>query len=270
MSPVLATCAAVTAVAAAVRSTWSPCGWSMLSTITPLSERGRGHRFDATAAWFVAGALLGGATLGGVAAVLALGVGAVDAPLAARLGAAGTIAFAASLLDARRFGPALPHHRRQVNEDWLDEFRPWVYAAGFGLQIGAGLATYIMTGAVYLVVALGALSGSWAFALILGAGFGLLRGLAVLTGRGNVDPARLAAFHRRFAALDEPVRQAVSTVLAAVGAGLVSTAIGVPTAAAVVLPLVALGYGAATSIRASAPLSSATELDRRTSEPTTA
>lgn len=270
MSPVLVTCAAVSAVVAAIRSTWSPCGWSMLSTITPLTERGRGHRFDVTAAWFVAGALLGGAVLGGLAALLALGVSVLDASVAARLGVAGVIAFAASLLDARRVGPALPHHRRQVNEDWLDEFRPWVYAAGFGLQIGSGLATYIMTGAVYLVVALGALSGSWAFALLLGAGFGLLRGLAVLTGRGNVDPARLAAFHRRFASLDEPVRRAVSVVLAAVGAGFSSASIGVPTAVAVVLPLAALGYGAATSIRASAPLSSATELDRRTSEPTTA
>ncbi len=47
--------AVVVAVAAAGRSTWSPCGLSMLSTITPLGERARGHRWGATAAWFVAG-----------------------------------------------------------------------------------------------------------------------------------------------------------------------------------------------------------------------
>ena len=71
MSPVLIVGAAVTVVVAAVRSTWSPCGWSMLSTITPLTERGRGHRFGATASWFVGGAVLGGALCYAVSAILA-------------------------------------------------------------------------------------------------------------------------------------------------------------------------------------------------------
>ena len=57
----------VAAVAAAIRSTWSPCGLSMLSTLTPLAERSRGHRYAVTATWFVLGATLGGATLGLVA-----------------------------------------------------------------------------------------------------------------------------------------------------------------------------------------------------------
>ena len=60
----IAVLATVTAVAAAARSTWSPCGLSMLSTITPLAEASRGRRFRSTAAWFVVGALVGGATLG--------------------------------------------------------------------------------------------------------------------------------------------------------------------------------------------------------------
>ena len=63
---------AALAVAAAVRSTWSPCGLSMLSTVTPIAERGRGHRFWVTATWFVVGSLLGGACLGGLAALGAL------------------------------------------------------------------------------------------------------------------------------------------------------------------------------------------------------
>ena len=41
----IAVLAGVVAVAAAIRSTWSPCGQSMLSTITPLGEAGRGNRF---------------------------------------------------------------------------------------------------------------------------------------------------------------------------------------------------------------------------------
>src|SRR5271166_6460255 len=64
----------VVAVSAAVRSTWSPCGLSMLSTITPVSERAKGHSYRATSAWFVFGAVSGGLTLGALMALLAAGV----------------------------------------------------------------------------------------------------------------------------------------------------------------------------------------------------
>ena len=36
---------AVIALAAAARSTWSPCGLSMLSQLTPLGEAGRGQKY---------------------------------------------------------------------------------------------------------------------------------------------------------------------------------------------------------------------------------
>ena len=64
------------------------------------------------------------------------------APSWRRRGRAGAITVAAH---ARIGGFRLPVHYRQVNERWLDQFRPWVYGAGFGWQIGAGLATYIKT-----------------------------------------------------------------------------------------------------------------------------
>ena len=37
-------------------------------------------------------------------------------------------------------GRRLPSWRRQVNEDWLVGYRPWVVGGGFGLQLGAGVA----------------------------------------------------------------------------------------------------------------------------------
>src|SRR3954464_10841320 len=58
----------LTPVVAAVRGLWSPCGLSMLSALNPVAERSRGHRFWATALWYVAGALAGGAALGGALA----------------------------------------------------------------------------------------------------------------------------------------------------------------------------------------------------------
>ena len=66
------------ALGAALRSTWSPCGQSMLSQITPLTERGRHHHFGVTAGWFVVGSVLGGATLGLVAALGAAATSAAE------------------------------------------------------------------------------------------------------------------------------------------------------------------------------------------------
>jgi MFS family permease len=190
--------AALVAVAAAVRSTWSPCGVSMLATVTPLAERSRGHRYRSTAAWFIAGGTAGGATLGLVMAALALGVRAADPSALALAAVAAVVAVLAAASDTRLAGFRLPFHSRQVNERWLDQFRPWVYGAGFGWQIGAGLVTYIKTAALYLMIALAALTASPATALGVGILFGLTRGLAVLLGRGIVSPATLAEFHRRF------------------------------------------------------------------------
>jgi hypothetical protein len=193
--------AVVVAVVAAARSTWSPCGVSMLATVTPLAEQARGHRYRSTAAWFIAGGTAGGATLGLLMAALALGVRAAAPSTVALALTACAVAVLAAASDTRLGGFHLPFHSRQVNERWLDQFRPWVYGAGFGWQIGAGLVTYIKTAALYLMIALVALMESPATALAIGTLFGLVRGLAVLLGRGITSPASLAAFHRRFVAV---------------------------------------------------------------------
>jgi hypothetical protein len=204
--------ALVVAVAAAVRSTWSPCGLSMLSTITPISERAKGHSYRATATWFIVGATAGGATLGAVMCLMAAGVHALPAAPAGLEVVALAAALVAAVSDAGVAGVRLPIHRRQVNERWLDHYRPWVYGAGFGWQIGSGVATYITTAAVYLMIVLGALIGEPAVALLLGTLFGLLRGLAVLLTRNQTSPTLLRAFHRRFVAAGVVVGKVVVVV----------------------------------------------------------
>jgi hypothetical protein len=212
MTAAIAAAGALVALGAAVRSTWSPCGLSMLSTITPLGESGRGRSYRTTATWFVVGAAAGGACLGAVMAGLAAVVRDAG-PLARSPGALGATALVACTVavssDTRILGVQLPVHHRQVNERWLDEFRPWVYGAGFGWQIGTGVATYVMTAGVYLLVVLGALSADPALALILGCAFGTLRGLAVLLGRAIHDPGELRRFHRRFASWEPASRRVV-------------------------------------------------------------
>jgi hypothetical protein len=258
--------AAAVAIAAAIRSTWSPCGQSMLSSITPMGEASRGNRFGVTAAWFIAGATLGGAVLGLAAGVLALGVRVVgiDSTTALALGA--VLAILSAAADAQLFGLRVPYHRRQVNEYWLDDYRSWVYGAGFGFQIGIGVATYIMTSAVVLLVLLGALTGEPLVALAIGTLFGLVRGLGVLPGARLTTPAQLAAFHARFDARAEASRQlviasqvAVAVVATAAAGGVVGAAVVAGGAALVAVQRRRGRMGAAMSagsVRQSAPSTS--------------
>jgi hypothetical protein len=240
----------VVAVAAAVRSTWSPCGLSMLSTVTPLAEAGRGRRYGVTVAWFVAGATLGGVTLGAAAAMAAAGVGVLDLGTTQVLAAVAVAAALTAASDCGSFGFRLPWHTRQVNERWLDQYRAWVYGGGFGWQIGVGLATYITTAAVYLLVAVAALTASPMAAFALCVLFGVVRGLAVLLGARLSDPERLRRFHRRFVALAEPVRLTVIGVqfVVVLGAGAAAGGLTGAVAATVAVALVLAG----TSLRAGA------------------
>ena len=209
------------AVVAAVRGVWSPCGLSMLSSITPMTEAGRGNRFAVTAGWFVAGGVLGGVTLGVLAAAGAWGVAALDLTLGTRAAIGATLAVGTAAIDLGLTGIGLPIFKRQVNDAWLRTYRSWVYGAGFGWQIGFGLATYIMTASVLLTVGLAVLTGEPALALAGCATFGLVRGMAVLVGRGATTPARLAAVHAR---LDHwaPTSRAVAAGTQVAAAGILA------------------------------------------------
>jgi MFS family permease len=245
---VLVALAALTAVAAAARSTWSPCGLSMLSTITPMAERSRGRRWGLTATWFILGAMLGGATLGVLAVGGALAIGAVGLSTTTVLGLAAAAALVGAAMDLG-IGTEMPHHRRQVDEVWLDQYRSWVYGIGFGWQIGTGLATYIMTAAVYVTVVLAALTGSPQLAMGIAVLFGLTRGLAILLGANLTDPERLRRFHRRFEELGPTVRWAVIVVQMAVATVAAGASWGLPGAAVAV----AIATVAVLSTRGGAP-----------------
>ena len=217
----------VVALAAAVRSTWSPCGQSMLSQLTPVGEASRGYRYRTTAIWFITGAVVGGAMLGGVMAALAVAVAALDVSSVALLGTAAGLAVLAAAIDGGVLGFSPPFFHRQVNEYWLGRYRAWVYGSGFGWQIGTGVTTYIMTAAVFLTIAFGALSAGPVAALLIGVVFGLARGLAVLLTARLRTTAELFAMHRKFDALTEPVRRAVIVVQLVVAVVAIGAAWGV-------------------------------------------
>jgi hypothetical protein len=216
MSAALIGLAAIVAIATAIRSIWSPCGLSMLSTITPMAEAGRGHRFRSTSVWFVIGSVAGGLTLGGLMAAIALAVAALEATTTTALWIVAAASLIAAVSDGRISGFHLPGHDRQVNERWLDQYRSWVYGGGFGWQIGVGLATYIMTAGVYLLILMGGLTASPWIAIALGGLFGLVRGLAVYLAAGLDSGEKLLVFHERFESWREPVRQSMIVVQALV------------------------------------------------------
>ena len=146
--------------------------------------------------------------------------------------------------DSGLAGVHIPVHMRQVNERWLDAYRPWVYGAGFGVQIGCGLATYITSAAVYLTVVLAALTGDPLAALAVGAVFGAVRGTAVTLTARVTTPSALLAFHRRFESLRPWADRAV------LGACLVAVAVLGVAAGPVALIVVAAVLVAAAAVRA--------------------
>lgn len=171
----------------------------MLSSITPLGERGRGNRWGATVGWFVTGSTLGGTAVGVLLGGIGLAVAAL-VPIRGRLVVVLALAAFAAVVDAARRPGLLPSWRRQVDERWMDGFRPWVYGFGWGAQLGTGVLTIVSSAATYLLLALAVLVGSPAAAVALAATFGAVRGLTLLAAHGLSSPAALHSFHQRMAA----------------------------------------------------------------------
>ncbi|MDP8958721.1 MAG: DUF4407 domain-containing protein [Actinomycetota bacterium] len=186
----------------------------MLSSITPLGERGRQRRWGITASSYLLGSALGGAALGS-----SLGLAGSLLPGFAPRTTALLLAALCLLTGAADLGLVpLPSPRRQVNEDWLDQYRGWVVGLGYGFQLGLGVVTIVTTGTLYLVAVLAWLSGSWAAGAAMGATFGLVRALPILALRRVSTPERLRHFHRRLHLLARPSR--VWTVVALLVAAL--------------------------------------------------
>lgn len=180
----------------------------MLSSIHPLGERSRNNRWWLTITSFTIGSTATGAAVG--AALGWIGTPLPDAPWLFAL-----VAVAAGALDlaaVKALGP-----ERQVNERWIGTFRGWVYGLGFGAQLGAGVATFVVTWGVYAVFVAEMLSGSALGGAVIGATFGLGRSLAPLASVVVDQPSRLTSFHMALARLARPVHLSSAITIVAVG-----------------------------------------------------
>jgi hypothetical protein len=186
----------------------------MLTSISPLGERARGNRWAVTAAVYVVASTVGGLLIG---TLLGAAGSLIDgSPLVA----AGVCAVAAIADLAHR----LPTMHRQVDEDWLSRYRGWVYAAGFGGQLGLGVVTIVTSAATYAALALCLLAGSAGAGALIGATFGLVRALPLLLLRNATTPDRLRAVAARLDRLSAPTARATAGVLAASAVALAVTA----------------------------------------------
>jgi hypothetical protein len=168
----------------------------MLSSIHPLGERARQNRWGITVTAMALGSVFAGSAIGAVLG----GLGAVIVPFAGDttgLLVMGAAALAAGVADLMRI--AVPGPRRQVDETWIGPYRGWVYGGAFGTQLGAGVATYVVTWGVYATFAAELVAGSAFAGAIIGAVFGAGRALFPLAAGWIDRPSRLSAFHQTMA-----------------------------------------------------------------------
>lgn len=196
---------AVVAIHGAVRAAWSPCGQSMLASLTPIAERARRSSWRVTVTAFAIGALAAG-TLGG----MALGAAGSLLPGSGwRAPVVLAVLVAALIVDGTPLRRRMPLTKRQVNEDWMARYRGWVYGFGFGAQLGLGFITLVACAAIYATFAIELLSGSaWAGAAI-GAVFGATKAMTLLPTRRARDPESLMALHRRLLARERGAQGAL-------------------------------------------------------------
>jgi len=165
---------AAAGLVAGATGSWSPCGFSMVDTL-------RADR--AACAAFALGAPLGGVITFGGLAVLGAALGGGHAAL----GAAALIAVAGAALDAAGM-PIVPQIRRQVPEPWRRVLPLPVAAALYGVLLGMGFTTYVLSFAVPALAAVSLALGDPALGLLTGVAFGVGRAvpivvLAPLAGR---------------------------------------------------------------------------------------
>lgn len=202
------------AVAAGLRSLWSPSGLSVAETVCPSVRGAEGVQVAALLGG--AGALTGGLVgLGAGAAWSGTGLGGLAAPVVAGVVAASLVL---DLAAARRAGFRPPAVGRQVPVAWGRLFGARLAAALYGARLGVGPLTILHTWTWWAALLVGASLGPWT-AAALGATFALVRTVTmVAAGAGVADGV---AMQRRVAALvraEAPVRAGTAALLVVVAA----------------------------------------------------
>jgi len=202
---------ALTAMVAGLTGAFSPCGFSMVDTIGSTLGHMRKSVTRLACFTFTIGAMLGGVLTFGGLAFLGQLAGETSSGLGWALAA--LIALAAAIADWRGLRIA-PQIRRQVPESWRWRLSLPLVAGVYGVLLGLGFTTFVLSFAVWALAGISVAVGSPVLGIAIGVAFGLGRALPVIwlapelnNGRGSerleamADEPRLWLGLRRLDAL---------------------------------------------------------------------
>ena len=167
---------AVAASLAGLTGTWSPCGFSMIETIGPVGHSGGPATTLAACITFTLGALAGGILTFGSLALAGSIVHGADDRLA--YGLAALLALAAAIAEVRGV-PIAPQLRRQLPEHWRRLMPMPLAAALYGVLLGLGFTTFVLSFGVFALAGIAFAVGEPAVGVVLGLAFGIGRALPI-------------------------------------------------------------------------------------------
>jgi hypothetical protein len=157
--------------------TFSPCGFSAVETLGPTGHTGGRRTTFAALATFLPGALIGGVVTFGALALLGEALHGAGGRIAYIVAAA--IAVAAAVLEVRGTR-IVPQIRRQLPEHWRRVMPMPVAAALYGVLLGLGFTTFVLSFGVWALAGISLAVGDPEVGLILGVAFGIGRALPVV------------------------------------------------------------------------------------------
>lgn len=200
----------------------------MLGSMNPLVLRVRNGRWATTATAYIASSVVGGVLTGWVlglsGALLKVATAGLTWSTAVLiLGICGVVGAA---LDAGAFGLRLPTTARQVAESWRYQYRNWIYAIGYGFQIGLGFTTVVTTASVYATFIAMFLVASQPLGIAIGAWFGFTRAISVVSVAGVRNFGQFESIQTGLARLYGPSRIVTIVGEACVGLTLLILVVG--------------------------------------------
>jgi hypothetical protein len=166
------------ALLAGLCGTWSPCGFSMIETIGPVGHRGGRPTTIAACVTFAIGALAGGVITFGALSLAGAALQGADQTIAYIAGAA--LAVVAALAELRGV-PILPQLRRQLPEHWRRVMPMPLAAALYGVLLGLGFTTFVLTFGVFALAGIAFALGDPQVGVGIGLAFGVGRALPIVT-----------------------------------------------------------------------------------------
>jgi hypothetical protein len=177
---------AAAALVIGLTGAWSPCGFSMVETIGLAGDDGRRPTTLAACATFAPGAVLGGVATFVLLSLLGGAIHGAGGHVAYVVAA--IIALVAAAAEARGVRIA-PQIRRQLPEGWRWTMPLPLAAALYGILLGLGFTTFVLTFGVWALAGISLALGDPVAGLVIGAAFGIGRALPVLAVAPVVDTA---------------------------------------------------------------------------------